>query len=213
MTNLLFSFSVVPYSFPRRFPPTLHLLSQPFRLLPPAGIPYPSWVQTYHRHHRSDVKYSPEELAEARSWRKAFSIHNLPKGQASYSRSSGPGGQNVNKLETKTTTSHPLPSLCSILPTLLHPHIASSRYYVSRADALVIVSSVHRSRAQNQAENARKLYHEILAWYAEVVPREQTPEETQIWDTKWREIEKNRKVRRLDAKKKRGEKKKMRKGV
>lgn len=41
--------------------------------------------------------FDPDELAEARKWRDSFDGSSLPKGQTIYSRSSGPGGQHVNK--------------------------------------------------------------------------------------------------------------------
>ena len=44
-----------------------------------------------------DADFDPEELVEARKWRAAFTEESLPKGQTTYSRSSGPGGQHVNK--------------------------------------------------------------------------------------------------------------------
>ena len=44
-----------------------------------------------------DAQFDQEELAEARKWRATFKEESLPKGQTTYSRSSGPGGQHVNK--------------------------------------------------------------------------------------------------------------------
>lgn len=51
------------------------------------------------------IKYQPfdsghdeADLAEARSWHQSFTEESLPKGKTTYSRSSGPGGQHVNKL-------------------------------------------------------------------------------------------------------------------
>lgn len=37
------------------------------------------------------------DLAEARQWRKTFDGHRLPQGNTTFARSSGPGGQHVNK--------------------------------------------------------------------------------------------------------------------
>jgi len=39
----------------------------------------------------------PTEIEEARTWFRTFDGHNLPKGATTYSRSSGAGGQHVNK--------------------------------------------------------------------------------------------------------------------
>lgn len=40
-----------------------------------------------------------KELKAARNWLKAYTVETIPKsiGEVSFSRSSGPGGQNVNK--------------------------------------------------------------------------------------------------------------------
>jgi peptidyl-tRNA hydrolase ICT1 len=49
------------------------------------------------QHQAFDAHFDQDELAEARQWRASFSESTLPEGQTSYSRSSGPGGQHVNK--------------------------------------------------------------------------------------------------------------------
>jgi peptidyl-tRNA hydrolase ICT1 len=49
------------------------------------------------RNQAFDAGYDQDELLEARKWHSAFREDNLPTGQTSYSRSSGPGGQHVNK--------------------------------------------------------------------------------------------------------------------
>lgn len=50
--------------------------------------------------HKS-VHALPDELKELRNWMKDFKPQSLPKDlcKVSFSRSSGPGGQNVNKYE------------------------------------------------------------------------------------------------------------------
>jgi hypothetical protein len=44
-------------------------------------------------------QYDEEELRAARSWLADFTVDTIPRsvGDVSFSRSSGPGGQNVNK--------------------------------------------------------------------------------------------------------------------
>jgi hypothetical protein len=49
------------------------------------------------RHQAFEAAYNQEDLSEARTWRKTFDLGRLPKGNTTYSRSSGPGGQHVNK--------------------------------------------------------------------------------------------------------------------
>jgi hypothetical protein len=49
------------------------------------------------RYQAFDADFDPEELSEAREWHTKFDMNSLPPGATSYSRSSGPGGQHVNK--------------------------------------------------------------------------------------------------------------------
>lgn len=49
------------------------------------------------RYQAFDVGFDQDELQKARAWRKTFTDSHLPTGQTSFARSSGPGGQHVNK--------------------------------------------------------------------------------------------------------------------
>lgn len=49
------------------------------------------------RHQAFDALFDQDQLAEARKWHQSFQLSNLPQGTTTYSRSSGPGGQHVNK--------------------------------------------------------------------------------------------------------------------
>jgi hypothetical protein len=49
------------------------------------------------RYQAFDAETDPKDLAEAREWRQSFRPASVPKGSTTYSRSSGPGGQHVNK--------------------------------------------------------------------------------------------------------------------
>jgi len=44
-----------------------------------------------------EATFDQDELEEARKWRATFAESKLPCGETTYSRSSGPGGQHVNK--------------------------------------------------------------------------------------------------------------------
>lgn len=70
------------------------LISQP--LPPPSAIELAPWKR-FARYQAFDASFDPDELAEARRWRQAFSEDALPKGTTTFARSSGPGGQHVNK--------------------------------------------------------------------------------------------------------------------
>ncbi|ETS73752.1 hypothetical protein PFICI_14698 [Pestalotiopsis fici W106-1] len=122
------------------------------------------------RHQAFDAAFDQDDLAEARKWYSSFKENELPKGQTSYSRSSGPGGQHVNKTETKATTVWAVHELTRILPKLMHPALRTSRYYTSRNDSLTIQAQTQRSRTANTDENVQKLVEEIQRIYRESVP-------------------------------------------
>lgn len=70
------------------------------------------------RNQAFDAEFDQDELADARKWYSSFSEGDLPKGQTSYARSSGPGGQHVNKYEfSKVLRERP----SADLPTGLRP--------------------------------------------------------------------------------------------
>ncbi|KAM0811490.1 hypothetical protein AB5N19_11846 [Seiridium cardinale] len=122
------------------------------------------------RNQAFDADFDQDELADARKWHSSFNEDNLPKGHTHYSRSSGPGGQHVNKTETKATTVWPVHELTQTLPKLLHPALRTSRYYTSRTDSLTIQAQTQRSRTANTDENVQKLADEIQRIYREAVP-------------------------------------------
>jgi len=59
--------------------------------------PWSAQQQQHIRHQAFDAGFDKDKLEEARKWHKSFRPENLPEGETSYSRSSGPGGQHVNK--------------------------------------------------------------------------------------------------------------------
>ena len=111
-----------------------------------------------------------------------------------FSRSSGPGGQNVNKLNTKAMLSVSLKELAShIDPGTLGRlrHLAGSRVTVD--DRLVIQCEESRSQVANRAECVIKLRELIVR--ARVVPKRRRKTKPS----------RGAKERRLQAKKNRGE--------
>ncbi|KAF4822230.1 hypothetical protein CGCTS75_v010850 [Colletotrichum tropicale] len=120
--------------------------------------------------------FDPEELKQARSWHKTFDGSQLPQGQTSYARSSGPGGQHVNKTESKAITAWPVKDLLPMLPKLLHRGIRESKYYTARSDSLTFQAQEHRQRTANSDENQQKLINEVQRIYRETVPGETSNE-------------------------------------
>ncbi|KAB5542681.1 hypothetical protein GE09DRAFT_1136115 [Coniochaeta sp. 2T2.1] len=155
------------------------------------------------RHQAFDDAFDADELSEARQWRQSFQASSIPKGQTVFSRSSGPGGQHVNKTETKAITSWPVAQLQGILPKILHSGLRDSRYYAERNDCISLQAQTSRSRTANAEENHQKLFHEIQRLYDERVPSETSPEKRQ----KYAQLKKSSTETRLRAKKMQSSKK------
>ncbi|GAA6027166.1 hypothetical protein JCM8097_002448 [Rhodosporidiobolus ruineniae] len=107
---------------------------------------------------------SQDDMQAARQWITAFErlpAEDWPKHltEATFSRSSGPGGQHVNRTMSKAILRLPLPSP-SFLPPYLLPHLHRSPHFSS--SALLVSSSTHRTQHTNLAECFAKLKATIL---------------------------------------------------
>jgi len=104
-----------------------------------------------------------QDIDDARTWATRFVRVKVPKEsvELSFSRSSGPGGQNVNKVNTKATLR--CPANAAWIPLWALPDLFQSPYYVASTHSILINSSVHRSQSQNIDECLLKLHTLILA--------------------------------------------------
>ncbi|KAK1757291.1 meiotically up-regulated gene 82 protein [Echria macrotheca] len=166
------------------------------------------FAQRFIRHQAFDAGFDQNELAEARKWHQSFRITNLPEGNTSFSRSSGPGGQHVNKTETKATTTWSIQQLTAILPKLLHQGLRSSKYYSKRNDSISIQAQTERSRSANRDENHQKLFEELQSLYRISVPGETSPEKAR----KYEALKKSANEARINLKKQQSSKKQFRRG-
>ncbi|KAF2150896.1 hypothetical protein K461DRAFT_184686 [Myriangium duriaei CBS 260.36] len=115
-----------------------------------------------------------EEIQQARTWLAQFDAETIPKNicEFSFSRSSGPGGQNVNKVNSKATLKVPLSSLRPVIPKLLWSTIATSRYCSDRGQELVIQSDDSRKQQENVQKCLLKLNDLIAQAGRDNVPGE-----------------------------------------
>lgn len=156
--------------------------------------------------------FTPEQIADARKWLADFRAEDIPRQEfeVSFSRSSGPGGQKVNKTSSKATvTLEPHkwlnPHYCSWIP---HPVLAqlsqTTIRYQTKFGGLTIQSDSTRNRENNTDECFKKLLEEISL---RVVFEGETLEETK---EKWKEIKAELNDKRMFNKKKHSDKKKTR---
>ncbi|WRT67502.1 uncharacterized protein IL334_004474 [Kwoniella shivajii] len=100
----------------------------------------------------------------AREWVDNFKIDDIPKDgyEATRSRSSGPGGQHVNKTESKVTIRCDLIKANeNWLPSFVIPALTKSPYYLSSPPSLLISSQTSRTASQN-LNSALTLLHRTI---------------------------------------------------
>ncbi|KAM0798742.1 peptidyl-tRNA hydrolase [Usnea florida] len=112
----------------------------------------------------SAKRYDDESHREARTWLARFNANTIPKNicEVTFSRSSGPGGQNVNKVNSKATLRIRTQDFMHLIPAILRPNIEASRYYAEKSKSLVIQGDGSRDRTNNVQECYNKLHALIV---------------------------------------------------
>ncbi|KAF2214455.1 hypothetical protein CERZMDRAFT_37911 [Cercospora zeae-maydis SCOH1-5] len=141
-----------------------------------ARAPLPS-IRQYAVRRGGDV--DDAELQAARQWLSKLAADTISRDicEVSFSRSSGPGGQNVNKVSSKATMRISLPSLLQRVPKVMHAFISNSRYHAAKSDHLVIQADDSRKQSDNVNACFRKLHDLIMQAGRETVPGETSPEQ------------------------------------
>ncbi|KAK9451651.1 uncharacterized protein V1518DRAFT_409154 [Limtongia smithiae] len=150
---------------------------------------------------------SDPDLKQAREWLKNFSVFDIPRDrfEIRFSRSSGPGGQNVNKLNTKALIQCSWDAMTWIPPSILERLKQNHFRYLTKHNKVVVQDDTTRSSQGNLDECFKKL-HSLIKECA-FVPDEMSAETQE----KWRAIEKKTNEARLKKKKFDSEKRKFRK--
>ncbi|KAE8352781.1 hypothetical protein BDV28DRAFT_148680 [Aspergillus coremiiformis] len=153
---------------------------------------------------------SNEDLAAARKWLTGLNSKTIPRHicEVSFSRSGGPGGQNVNKVNSKATLKVPLQSLLPHVPRILHRPLRSSRYFAERSQTLVIQSEESRKRAANVESCYEKLHQLLKSTATDAIPGETSQEQKD----RVQKLKKTENEARINSKKLHSSKKSNRRG-
>ncbi|EIW72506.1 hypothetical protein TREMEDRAFT_24609 [Tremella mesenterica DSM 1558] len=113
---------------------------------------------------------TPSHHSLARQWLDGFKLEDIPirAYEIKYSRSSGPGGQHVNKTESKATIRVPL-SPSPWTPAFLLSSLSKSHHYLKSNPSLLISSQETRDRRENLRRALDILHQTLLQAGREVV--------------------------------------------
>ncbi|PVU86174.1 hypothetical protein BB559_006622 [Furculomyces boomerangus] len=141
----------------------------------------------------SETELLPEEKQLITKWREKLNIDTINKDgfTFSFARSSGPGGQNVNKLNTKAMLRFKVDSQ-NWIPEYVREILktkASSK--INKGGEYVIFSEKTRSQQNNVSDCLEKLVEDLKM--ASLLPKDPTPEQIERVK-KLKEIEKRKKI-------------------
>ena len=140
-----------------------------------------------------------KEISRAKDFLSSISRNSVPKHLYSlkFSRSSGPGGQNVNKVSTKVTLSLSESFLYHIPKLVLEQLVEKDFKYFNKSKKLILIQSdLTRSRESNVDDCFNKLAKEMN----DIVYFRNT-ENDEVNQAKWKKIKQKTNEKRLQDKK------------
>ncbi|KAJ3374468.1 Peptidyl-tRNA hydrolase ict1, mitochondrial [Allomyces arbusculus] len=159
-------------------------------------------------HHHVPYSTNAADLPD-RTWIDSFTQSSIPSTAytVSYARSSGPGGQNVNKVNTKAILKFHVDPRPAWLPEYAHTALMRQRAaQINKDGDLVVMSDRFRSQRQNVDDCVEKVFEMVKE--AGYVPRETTAEQKRHV----MKLQRAQNERRLESKKMAGKKKADRRG-
>ncbi|KZV72631.1 hypothetical protein PENSPDRAFT_575865 [Peniophora sp. CONT] len=147
-----------------------------------------------------------DDMRQASEWISRFQRSKVLKEhvEITFSRSSGPGGQNVNKVNTKATLRVPLD--LPWIPLWARDELRKSPHFAPSSQSIVMTSTATRSQAQNVEDVLSKLHDVVSRAAAKLIMNE--PSEDQ--KKRVQKLEHVEKVRRRQEKDRRSDTKKAR---
>lgn len=169
----------------------------------PGVIVKPSWCWHQDVMFSSRIQVSPEDAREVEKFLQNFSVNSIPKSDMDlqFARSSGPGGQNVNKVNSKVELRFNLDQV-NWIPKFTKAQMRKQEHRRISKDGMVLVTSErHRMQPQNQEDCFQKLFEMIVR--CSKVPKETAPETKE----KISKIQHTANQKRMNDKKMRSERK------
>ncbi|KAF2175589.1 hypothetical protein K469DRAFT_683850 [Zopfia rhizophila CBS 207.26] len=130
---------------------------------------------------------SEDDVRAARNWLEKLDAETIPKNlyELTFSRSSGPGGQNVNKVNSKATLKVPLDAFLKHIPNALHSEIQMSRYVAPRSNSIIIQADDSRKQNDNALSCYTRLHQVIVEAGRNALPGETSAEQAQHVKNLW----------------------------
>ncbi|VDB84717.1 unnamed protein product [Peniophora sp. CBMAI 1063] len=147
-----------------------------------------------------------DDMRQASDWVSKFQRSGILKEhvEITFSRSSGPGGQNVNKVNTKATLRVPLDT--PWIPLWARDELKKSPHYAPSSQSIVMTSTATRSQAQNVDDVLSKLHDLVMRTASGLIVNEPSEEQKK----RVKNLERVDKARRRQEKDRRSDTKKAR---